>query len=423
MNLNKRTVLQSYSLFELNQFIRRVLALNVAEPVWIACEIAQSNPSRGHYWIELVEKGGSDQLEVIAQSSAVIWSRQVRQLQKKLGPLFQELLQEGRAVKLQVQVDFSERFGLKLIVQDIDPTYTLGQLALQKKAILNQLEAEKLLGKNQEIPLPTVIQHIAVISSDTAAGYQDFVQQLRQNVYGYAFKLEFFASAMQGAAVEKEMLDQLKRIRRSTQNFDAVVIIRGGGARLDLSSFDNYNLGATVARFPIPVLVGIGHDIDETVLDLVAHQSLKTPTAVADFILHHNEQLEYQLQHFALQIQQHTFLKLKQQHLLVEKLYQQVESETHRLLSRTAADLNLYEKQIQLLAHLPIQTARQQIQYLSAQLDLLNPIEILKRGYALIQNEHQKNVQKAAELEGGAAIKILFQDGTLNAKINLDQDE
>lgn len=415
--------MKSYSLFELNQFIRRVLALNLADPVWIECEIAQCNLSRGHYWIELVEKGGEDKLAVIAQAAAVIWSRQAGRLQNKLGPLFNELLQEGRAVKLQVQVDFSERFGLKLLIQDIDPAYTLGQLALQKKAILNQLEAEQRLGKNRTIPLPSVIQKVAVISSDTAAGYQDFVQQLKHNAYGYAYQLEFYASAMQGAAVEKEMLAQLKKIRHRAPNYDAVVIIRGGGARLDLSAFDNYQLGVAVAEFPLPVLIGIGHDVDETVLDLVAHQSLKTPTAVADFLLHHNEQFEYRLQNFALQIQQHTFLQLKSQHLLVEKLYQQIENETKRQFNQGNASLNLYEKQIQLLAKLPIQSARQQLSHLSAQLHLLNPSEILKRGYALIQKEGQEGIQKAAELQAGDAIKIVFQDGSLNAKINLDQDE
>ncbi|GAB5551143.1 MAG: exodeoxyribonuclease VII large subunit [Saprospiraceae bacterium] len=415
--------MKSYTLFELNQFIRRVLALNLADALWIECEIAQCNQSRGHYWLELVEKGGEDQLEVVAQASAVIWSRQAGRLGKKLGPLFKDLLQEGRAVKLQVQIDFSERFGLKLLIQDIDPAYTLGQLALQKKAILDQLEAKQLLGKNRTVDLPTVIQKIAVISSDNAAGYQDFVQQLQQNAYGYAYQLEFHASAMQGAAVEREMLAALKRIRLKNQKYDAVVIIRGGGARLDLSAFDNYNLGLAIAEFPLPVFIGIGHDVDETVLDLVAHQSLKTPTAVADFIVHHNEQFEYRLQHFALQIQQHTFLQLKSQHLLVEKLFQQIENETYRQFNQASAHLNLYEKQIQLLAKLPIQSAHQELNNLNAQLQLLNPREILKRGYALIEKKDQRSIQKAAELEEGEEIKIIFQDGSLNAKINSNQDE
>lgn len=415
--------MQSYSLFELNQFIRRVLALNLADPLWIECEIAQCNNSRGHYWVELIEKGGADQLEILAQASAVIWSRQAGKLCSKLGPLFKDLLQEGRAVKLQVQIDYSERFGLKLIIQDIDPAFTLGQLALQKKAILDQLEANQLLGKNKGTALPTVLQKIAVISSNNAAGYQDFVQQLQQNAYGYAFKLDFYASAMQGAAVEKELLAQLKKIRRSKLHYDAVVIIRGGGARLDLSAFDNYDLGAAIALFPIPVLVGIGHDIDETVLDLVAHQSLKTPTAVADFIIHHNEQFEYQLQQMAMQIQQSTYLELKGQYLLVEKLNQQIENETNRQLSEASANLHLYEKQIQLLAKLPLQSARQELQHLSAQLQLLNPKEILKRGYALIQKETAQNVQKAKELADGDHIKIIFQDGSIQATINSNQDE
>jgi exodeoxyribonuclease VII large subunit len=415
--------LQSYSLFELNQFIRRVLALNLAEPVWIQCEIAQCNLSRGHYWIELIEKGGEQNREVLAQASAVIWSRQVARLRKNLGPLFQDLLQEGRSVKLQVQVDFSERFGLKLIIQDIDPAYTLGQLALQKKAILERLKAEQLLGKNRSVAVATVIQKVAVISSDTAAGYQDFVQQLEHNAYGYAYKLDFYASAMQGASVEKEMLAQLKKIRFKAQQYDAVVIIRGGGARLDLSAFDNYALGEAIAQFPLPVMIGIGHDVDETILDLVASQSLKTPTAVADFLLHHNERFEYSLQQIALHIQQHTFIKLREQSLLVEQLNQRIENGAFRQINLEQAALNLLQNKLKLLAQRPIQAAQQVLQNFETQIEILDPQVILRRGYALIQHENGQVVRSAEEVNPSETIKIQFHDGQVDATINQKNHE
>ena len=264
--------MSTYSLFDLNQFIRRVIALNLAQPVWIECEIGQCNISRSHYWLELIQQS-EDNETVIAQASAVIWSKKHRQLRQQLGARLPQLLQEGMAVRLKVQVDYHERFGLKLMIDDIDSDYTLGQLALQRQAILQRLQQEQLLGRNAQTPLPTVVQRIAVISSARAAGYQDFVEQLNNNDYGYQYRLQLFPSAMQGAAVEKELFEQLQQIEQHRQRYDAVVIIRGGGSKLDLQAFDNYLLAQKVAQMPLPVLTGIGHDIDDTVLDAVAHQN------------------------------------------------------------------------------------------------------------------------------------------------------
>ncbi|MEM1124333.1 MAG: exodeoxyribonuclease VII large subunit, partial [Bacteroidota bacterium] len=276
--------MQSYSLFELNEFIRRVFALNFQEAIWIRCEIAQINSSRGHYYLNLIEKS-AEKDAIIAQSSGIIWARKYRQLRRTHKKLLDSLLRNGTAVLLQVKVDFDERYGFKLLVEDVDPSYTMGQMELKRQAILESLTQQGLLGLNQRISLPTVIQRVAIISSQTAAGLQDYLNQIAINTYGYQIHNQLFPAAMQGENVEKEVLRQLKKIALLKENYDAVVIIRGGGSKLDLVAFDNLVLGQAIAKFPLPVLVGIGHEIDETILDKVAHLSLKTPTAVADFLI------------------------------------------------------------------------------------------------------------------------------------------
>ena len=276
--------MQSYSLFELNEYVRRVFALNFQEAIWVRCEIAQINASRGHFYLNLIEKS-SEKETVIAQSSAILWAGQYRQLRRKYKKLLDSLLQNGIAILIQVKVDFDERYGLKLLIEDIDPSYTVGQMELKRQAILETLLKKGLLEVNSRIRLPKAIQRIAIISSESAAGLQDYLNHLAINAYGYQFSNQLFSAAMQGANVEKEVLQQLKKIALLKENYDVVIIIRGGGSKLDLAAFDNLELGMAIAKFPLPVLVGIGHEIDETILDRVAHTSLKTQPPLQTFLL------------------------------------------------------------------------------------------------------------------------------------------
>jgi len=408
--------LSTYSLFDLNQFIRRVIALNLAQPVWVECEIGQCNVSRSHYWLELVQQS-EDNETVIAQASAVIWSKKYRQLRQQLGARLPQLLQEGMALRLKVQVDYHERFGLKLMIDDIDPDYTLGQLAMQRQAILQRLQQEQLLGRNAQIPLPTVVQRIAVISSASAAGYQDFVEQLNNNGYGYQYRLQLFPSAMQGAAVEKELFEQLQQIEQHRQRYDAVVIIRGGGSKLDLQAFDNYLLAQKVAQMPLPVLTGIGHDIDDTVLDAVAHQSLKTPTAVAEFLIHHNERFEGQLQQLALHIQQQSALHLREQNLQLQSIQQRLQLNTQQVLQTHHNQLDRLHQHIPFLARIPLQKAREQLLELNTQLQLHNPQTAYQRGFVTVSDETGRIVRSSQDLQAGDQIRLTFADGPIHAKI------
>ena len=262
------------SLFELNEYVRQVIALNFAEAIWVSAELAQVNVSKGHYWIDIIEKSELTG-EIIAQSSAVLWQREYRRIKAKMPLQIEGILQQGRQVLLKVSVEFSERYGYKLIVQDIDPAFTLGKLELERQATINTLVKANLIQKNKQLPRPPVLQRIAVISSENAAGYHDFCAQIDNNPYGYAFDYQLFKAAMQGVQTEYEVLAQLARIQEKKDKFEAVIIIRGGGAKLDLAAFDSLEIAKAVANFPLPVFAGIGHEIDETVLDLVAHLSLK----------------------------------------------------------------------------------------------------------------------------------------------------
>ena len=234
------------------------------------------------------------------------------------------------AVKLKVNVDYHERYGLKLIIEDIDTSFTVGVLEMQRQAILLEIKKRDLVRKNAQTHLPSVLQRIAIISSDRAAGWKDFVKHIHDNPYGYHITLDLFEAAMQGQQVEPEILDSLNVIENNIDQYDAVAIIRGGGGRTDLAAFDNFPLARRIADFPIPVLIGIGHEIDQSVLDIVAYRSLKTPTAVADFIIEHNAEFEGRLEEQFRWIQDEAMdlVRLEQQHLadLVQSLHHGVAS-------------------------------------------------------------------------------------------------
>ena len=285
-------ILKTYSLYELNEFLRRVVALNFSESVWVTAEIGQIGLSRGHYYIRLLEK---DNEEIVAEMSAVVWSTDFKRIQRTISGGLDTVFLEGMEVRLKGRLDFHERYGLKLIVEEIDPTYTIGKLEIQRRKLIAELQNEELLQLNAFLIPPSVWQRIAVISSETAAGWADFQNHIAENMYAYRFAIQLFPSAMHGQFVEREMLQQLERIKAMKDDFDAVVIIRGGGAKLDLTAFDNPSVCRAVARFPLPVLTGIGHEIDFTVLDMVAFTALKTPTAVADFLIESHLKFESSL--------------------------------------------------------------------------------------------------------------------------------
>lgn len=273
------------SLSELQRQVKGRLEDLFAMPVWVKAEISEMTVNRsGHCYLDLVEtEEGTD--TVVARCRATIWSYTFRMLKPYFETTTGQVFTEGLKVLLQAKVEYHEIYGFSLNIRDIDPVYTLGDMTRQRREIILRLQEAGVLEMNKEIELPLVPQRIAVISSPTAAGLQDFLNQLHKNPYQFVFYTRLFPAVMQGIEAPRSITAALEQIYRYEDLFDAVVIIRGGGAQIDLACFDHYDLAFNVAQFPLPVITGIGHEKDDTVIDMVAHTRMKTPTAVAEFLI------------------------------------------------------------------------------------------------------------------------------------------
>lgn len=273
------------SLYELNTLVRRGIHTIFPDEYWIQAELSdvRSNYS-GHCYLEFVQKDPKSNA-LIAKARGVIWSNVFMRLRPYFESETGQAFVSGIKVMVKVTVDFHELYGYSLTVVDIDPAYTIGDMARRRKEILMRLDEEGILTMNKELQMPEPLQRIAVISSATAAGYGDFCNQLHSNKFGFIFYTKLFPAIMQGDRVEETIISSLERIYSEIDNWDVVVIIRGGGATSDLSGFDTYNLAAHCAQFPLPIITGIGHERDDTVIDMVSHTRVKTPTAAAEYII------------------------------------------------------------------------------------------------------------------------------------------
>ncbi len=405
--------MESYSLHEMNEYLRRVVALNFPDAMWVRCEIAQLNESRGHYFFHLIEKEEA----VIAKANAIMWGMTHRRMLRNHGRRINKVLKEGLEVLLKLRVEYSELYGLRYFVEDIDPSFTMGKLAMQKQLILERFAKEDLLGKNNATSLPIAFQKIAIISSENAAGYQDYCTQLEANTYGYVVDNQLFTAAMQGENVEEEILFQLKRIKREKDIFDAVVIIRGGGARLDLMAFDNEKISRAVADFPIPVLTGIGHDIDESILDKVAHTALKTPTAVADFIINHNLFFENRLLQIGGELNYLTQEKLQEQYFSLQNIEQNIQWLVQSNWNSASQKLDILENEIIQTAQFFLQKESKRVEHLEEVYKLLSPEATLKRGFS-ITSVDGKIIKSTKDISSKKSIEITTQlsDGIIKSK-------
>lgn len=404
--------MDSYSLFELNEYIRRVVALNFAEPIWVHAEISQISENRGQYYLNLVEKE-EDGAQVIAQSAAVIWYKNVLFLQKKLGKVLYSLLEDGTQVKVKVRVDHHERYGLKLVIEDIDPKYTIGQLELARQAIIEKLEKKGLIDLNESIPLPSVMQNIAVISSETAAGYQDFIAQIANNAYGYSFNLTLHQSAMQGHKVRAEVQRAIKKINADGES-DCIVIIRGGGSKMDLSAFDDYDIGVAIAESDIPIITGIGHQIDNTVADIVSHTSVKTPTAVADFLIEHNSYFEGELLGLEAEIFQLSRSIIQHELMAITQLENAISHAVRMDVLELNLSLDHIEKAVAESTQRLLSMSHLQLEQIENSVDLLDPKQIIKRGFAAVK-QNGKYIQHKKDIQMSTDLSIELSDGTLIA--------
>ena len=428
------------SLYELNNLVRSVLEAELDGEYWLEAELSEVRlASNGHCYVEFVQKDGSGRT-LVARARGTIWAR----VYNLLVPLFEratgERLRAGMKVRVQVTVGFHELYGYALNVVDIDPAYTLGDMAQRRREILARLEADGIAADNQALPLPALMKRVAVVSSATAAGYGDFCDQLEHNDYGLCFQTELFPAVMQGTNVEESVLAALEAIMDRADEFDVVVIIRGGGATSDLSDFDTYPLAAAVAQMPLPVIVGIGHERDETVLDYVAHTRVKTPTAAAAFLIQHGADQLAALQTLATTFQTLAARRLQYQQERLQRLtatlpraFALVHERQGRRLDSLGARLGMAAQRHLLTCHrqlerqsdgigqharLQLRDARTRLQLLQGRLEALDPVLQLRRGYSLTYTADGRLLRSAAHVPPGTTLTTRLADGTLTSVVN-----
>ncbi|MEL6832295.1 MAG: exodeoxyribonuclease VII large subunit [Bacteroidota bacterium] len=415
--------MSEYRLSELHTFIRRFVALNLPEAVWVQAELADLDERRGHYYLSLVEKAEEND-QPIARGQAILWSRQAKRWQRQQGMLLPSILQAGRELKLQVQVEFHERYGLSMQIVDIDPHYTLGQLAQKRQATIDYLQQTGLLTANRQQQLPLAPQRLAIISSPAAAGLQDFLGQLHDNSYGYEFKTQLFPAAVQGPQTSPEVRRQLKTIERRYEDYDAIVIIRGGGAKMDLADFDERELCISAAQATLPIITGIGHETDQSIMDMLAHTALKTPTATADFLV---ERLLKVDQYFAMAAQR---LDLLQRHHIGQaentllQISNRLELREQQLIERQKWQLQQYLDQLPLYIRTHLAQAKRKLQELEKLHEVLSLEAHLKRGFSVL-SQAGKIISRTDEIDQQKVVRARLSDGTidLEPKTNPGTDE
>lgn len=374
---------QVLSLFELNRFVKQALHNHLPDTYWVQAELSdvRSNSS-GHCYLEFVQKdtGGN---HLVAKARGTIWSN----IFKMLKPYFeQETGQQfasGIKVLVQVSVEFHELYGYSLTVLDIDPTYTLGDMARRRREIILRLEEEGVLTMNRELDMPLAPQRIAVISSATAAGYGDFCDQLRNNPYGLSFQTKLFPAVMQGERVEESIISALESVYQELDEWDVVVLIRGGGATSDLSGFDTYNLAANCAQFPLPIITGIGHERDETVLDIVAHTRVKTPTAAAEHLIACLYETAMRLEDYATRVVNKIEERLNWENIRLNRLSERIPMNVRMCLQAGHYAVKGIQHRIDVALQERLLKEKHRLQLLEHQVRTASPEHLLKRGYSI----------------------------------------
>ncbi|HCO68388.1 MAG TPA: exodeoxyribonuclease VII large subunit [Dysgonomonas sp.] len=447
------------SLYELNGLVRGVLSNTFTERFWMRAETSDVRTNQsGHCYLEFIEKDENNR-NIIARARGSIWSNVYRLLRAYFESETGQMFTSGLKVLVQVSVEFHELYGYSLNVHNIDPSYTLGDQARRRAAIIRQLEEEGVLTLNKELELPPVANRIAVISSPTAAGYEDFCNQLDNNADGFVFYARLFPAVMQGGRTEESIISALDRIYDHVDKFDAVVIIRGGGATSDLSSFDSYLLAANCAQFPLPVITGIGHERDDTVVDLVAHTRAKTPTAVAEYLIRRMQYTASELAdiqdsiissvqeivlenktnldslfarfsyitkdmtrdrmntllHYSEKLKNLSRIQLTENITAYEMIRRRF---SFVLKDNTREQRNLLSKYSERLKNAPskqIQEEKHILNSIGQYLDLVSPDNILKKGYTLTL-KGLKIIKSSQEVQKGDRLITRFHDGEIDVK-------
>ena len=452
----------SLTLYELNALVRDMLALEMPDEYWVEAELSEAREVRGHCYMELIQKDEHSNTPV-AKASAKCWASTWQLAKPHFMRVTGQEIHAGMKVLLKVYAQFHESYGFSWIVTDIDPTYTMGDMARKRMEIIRQLKEEGVFELQKELQLPMFCQHIAVISSANAAGYGDFVNQLENNEYGFRFHTQLFPAVMQGEGVEQSVIGALNKIFESLEcrteslefatanddpslftlhssldKFDCVVIIRGGGATSDLSGFDTLALAEHVANFPLPIITGIGHERDESVLDMVSHTRVKTPTAAAAFLIGHlkavldaiedaeqrissivRQQMDMEkirLLHLSQRIPTLFSLVRSRQEASIDRLQGNLRLSVTRRLQEERHRLDIHSHNLMPVIERRLLRERHQLDMLNEKLEALNPELLLRRGYSITLSGG-KVVKDASILKSGDELETRLSKGTVRSVV------
>lgn len=381
-------------LVELQERVKGALENAFSETLWLQAEISElkQNPS-GHCYLTLVEKDPQSS-QLLARAQAVVWASTWRMVRPWFEAQTGRALAPGMAVLVRVQVSYSALYGLSLVVYDIDPSFTVGELELARQRTIARLEAEGMFEMNASLPLPALPRRLAVISSETAAGWRDFRRHIEENEYGFRFRMRLFPAVMQGDAAPESIISALDAIAAEAGCFDAVLILRGGGGAMDLVCFDDYDLAVNVAQFPLPVLTAIGHDHDYHIIDRVAHTHVKTPTALADWLIDRFAGEDWQVD------------------LLLQRLHLAVRSKA----LRQAGTLDALVQRLSYAVADRHSAALHALDLLERRVDAADPRRALERGF-LIALKDGRRADCAAAFRPGDRLSLLFRDGRVEARV------
>ncbi|MFA6779279.1 MAG: exodeoxyribonuclease VII large subunit [Paludibacteraceae bacterium] len=424
--------IDSISLKDLLLTIRKEMADAFSNAYWIRAEISEIRENaNGHCYLELIEKDSSGKL-IVAKSRASIWADTYRMLKPYFIKETGQELKSGMKVMVQVTVSFHELYGFNCAIRDIEPSFTIGDLARKRQEAIRQLQEDGIWDMNRTLDLPTPLTRIAIITSSTAAGYGDFIDQLKKNKQGYIFHTTFFPATMQGDGAADSIINALDKIYEQQEQYDAVAIIRGGGATTDLLAYDEYELAACCAQFPLPIITGIGHDRDQSVVDMVANTRCKTPTAVAAFLIEQmdetadnllqiEESLKSLMDEFlknahsrlrnnALSLSQRIHLLLREEKQEMERTQGNIKHSISLLLMRQRQRIKESNVKIKNTIKSRISEEKHHLEISEKAILLLSPDYILKKGYSLTIKEG-KIVKSQSELNKGDTITSIFVDG------------
>ena len=400
--------------------VRETIECEMPDEYWVEAELSECRELRGHCYMELIQKDERTATPV-AKSPAKCWANKWAVIRPYFERTTGQQLHAGMKVLLKVYAQFHEAYGFSWIVTDINPEYTLGDMARKRQEIIRQLKAEGVFDLQKELTLPPFCQHIAVISSQTAAGYGDFCNQLSDNPYGFQFQTQLFPAIMQGEGVEQSIIDALERIydcQLSTVNcqFDCVVIIRGGGSTGDLSGFDTLALAENVANFPLPIITGIGHERDESILDMISHTRVKTPTAAAAFLIEHLKEVLDVINGSQELITRYAQQKLSMPHSQLTIVSEAIPRLFSIVKTRQEAKIDTLNQRIPMLLERRLLAENHRLQLMEEKLKALDPQLLLKRGYSITLH-NGRAVKDATALKAGDEIETRLANGAIHSVV------